>query len=396
MKYDFNEIYDRQMSEKWMYDSVIDGYPVIPMSVADTDLVAPIEVRLALMDVCSRREFGYPGYHADFKDVLASWFERYYAWRPAEEDIIETAGLLMTMGRLIFDMTTPDQKTVLMTPVYHAFGNTIRDNHRQVIECDLIRDENNHYTVDFDALRAACARPDAKFLILCNPHNPIGRCWTAEEIVRIVEIAQSTDTILITDEIHGDFVYQDTGMTFTPVLKVAKDPKGIVMVSSGGKLFNIGGIFSSFFITADPELKRQLEIVLKELHFQPTAFAHEAAYAGYKHGHDYRAQVVEHIRKMQVKLVGGLNSMPYPVRANLPEATYLVWADFSPTGWTADQIQDFLVKDCGLGFNRGDQFGQAGARFARINCGVNDAKIDEALQRLNAGFAKHFGQVEAQ
>ncbi len=95
-----------------------------------------------------------------------------------------------------------------------------------------------------------------------------------------------------------------------------------------------------------------MAVVLKELHFQPTAFAHEAAYAGYKYYHDYREEVVNHIRKMQIKLVNGLNNMPYPVKANLPEATYLVWADFNDTGWSGDRIQEFLVQDAGLGFNR--------------------------------------------
>lgn len=388
MKYDFNEIYQRIASEKWEYDSVINGFPVIPMSVADTDLVSPVEVRQALIEVCNRREFGYPAYHDDFKDVLASWYDRYYDWRPDTADIIETPPLLMTMGAFIRGMTQCNESVVVMTPVYHSFARTIRENHRAVTECDLLRDENNHYTIDFEKLEDTCSRPENKILIFCNPHNPVGRCWTEEKVRKVAAIAQKTGTILISDEIHADFVYDEK--CYTPVMKAAENLNGIIVFSSGGKLFNIGGIFSSYVFTADPVFKKQMAVVLKELHFQPTAFAHEAAYAGYKYCHDYREEVVNHIRKMQIKLVNGLNNMPYPVKANLPEATYLVWADFNDTGWSGDRIQEFLVQDAGLGFNRGDQFGVAGTGFARINCGVPESRIDEALSRLEKAFSKYF------
>lgn len=388
MIYDFNEQFPRIMSEKWVYDSVVNGHKVMPMGVADMDLVSPIEVREALMNVCLRREFGYPAYHADFKSVIADWFEKHYDWRPDESLITETPGMLLTMGTFIRDLTESDEKTVLMTPVYHSFARAIRDNHREIVECDLIKDEDNHYTIDFDKLKETCAQPKNKFLILCNPHNPVGRCWTEEEVKKVIEIAQETNTILISDEIHGDFTFD--GRVYTPVLKVAKDLKNIIVFSSGGKLFNIGGIFSAFIMTGDPALKAQIDICIKELHFQPTAFAHEAAYAGFKYGYDYREQVVAHVRKMQRKFVDGLNNMPYPVRANLPEATYLVWVDFNGTGWSPDRIFDFQVKDASLGFNRGDAFGKAGAGFARVNCAVCEAKIDEALRRLENAFKQYF------
>ncbi len=388
MIYNFNEDFDRIASEKWTYDSVVNGCKVMPMGVADMDLISPVEVREALMSVCRRREYGYPAYHDDYKQVLASWFDHYYNWRPAEEWLVETPGLLMTMGAFIRDLTAPDEKVVIMTPVYHAFAKTVRANHREVFECDLLHDEDNHYTIDFDALKAACADPKNKFLIFCNPHNPVGRCWTEAEVKQVIEIAQSTGTLLISDEIHGDFTFD--GRQYTPVLKAASDPTGIIVFSSGGKLFNIGGIFSAFIISGDPAIRQQISICVSELHWQPTAFAHEAPYAGFKYGHDYKRQLLEHVRKMQIRFVDGLNSMPYPVRANLPEATYLVWADFSPTGWSADRIVDFLVRDAAIGFNRGDSFGMAGARFARCNLAVCQARVDEALNRLNDAFAHYF------
>ena len=203
-----------------------------------------------------------------------------------------------------------------------------------------------------------------------------------------IDIAQRTKTILISDEIHGDFTFDDH--VYTPVLKAAKNKEGLITFSSGGKLFNIGGIFSAFVMTTDPRLQEQIRICIKELHWQPTAFAHEAPYAGFKYGHDYKAQLVEHVRKMQIKFVNGLNNMPYPVRANLPEATYLCWVDFSQTNWSADRIAKFLIEDAALGVNRGDSFGQAGAKFARVNCAVCERKIDEALSRLENAFKRYF------
>ncbi len=157
-------------------------------------------------------------------------------------------------------------------------------------------------------------------------------------------------------------------------------------LTSGGKIFNIGGLFASYAVTEDEDLKKVLQRTLVKLHWEQNSFSAWGSYAAYKHGFQYREQVVSYIRRMQTKMVDAINETPFPVKASLPEATYLLWADFRETGWNQDEIQRFLVQDAGLGFNRGDSFGANGSGFVRINCAVPEFRIDEAINRLKKAF----------
>ncbi len=162
-------------------------------------------------------------------------------------------------------------------------------------------------------------------------------------------------------------------------------------LTSGGKTFNIGGMFASYAISEDAGLKETLQAALDRLHWHQNTFSAWGSYSAFRYGHRYRDEVVAYVRAMQIKLVDAINRMPYPVKAVLPEATYLLWVDFRDSGWNPDEIHRFLVEDAGLGFNRGDSFGANGAGFARINCAVPESRIDEAIRRLQRGFEKRFG-----
>ena len=233
--------------------------------------------------------------------------------------------------------------------------------------------------MDISAYQRLCEKTDTKAVIICNPHNPVGRAWRMEELRSIVSIAQENNVIVFSDEIHADFVYDQP---FNPTIKVAGNSQGIMTLTSGGKIFNIGGLFASYAMTEDDSLNKVLQKALDKLHWEQDKFCAWGSYAAYKYGYRYRDEVVSYIRKMQTRLVDALNEMPFPVKASLPEATYLLWADFRDTGWTQDEIQRFLVEDAGLGVSRGDSFGASGTGFVRMNCAVPECRIDEAIQRL--------------
>jgi bifunctional pyridoxal-dependent enzyme with beta-cystathionase and maltose regulon repressor activities len=225
-------------------------------------------------------------------------------------------------------------------------------------------------------------------VLICNPHNPVGRAWSAEELRSLVRIARENGLVVFSDEIHADFVYDQP---FNPAIEVADDTQGIMTLSSGGKTFNIGGLFASYAMSEDGALKAHLHRALERLGWHPDRFSVWGSYTAFKHGYGYRDEVVAYVRQMQIKLVDALERMPFPVRAALPEATYLLWADFRETGWSQDEIHRFLVAEAGLGFNRGDAYGANGAGFVRINCAVPECRIDEAIRRLGNAFEKRFG-----
>lgn len=387
MLYNFNEVLSRPRTEKWASLNVINGCKVLPMSVADMDVVSPVEVREALLEVISRREFGYTLSRRDFAETICAWYRDYYGWECDPSCLLETPGLITTLGTLLKNLLSAEDETVLLTPVYHCFASVIKANDRRVLECPLLKDDNHYYTIDFEALYAACKKRTTRALVFCNPHNPVGRRWSDTEILRVIEICQETGTLLISDEIHGDFTFEDT--VYTPVLKVAQDKKGILFLSSGGKIFNIGGFYGAFAITYDPEIRKALEYINHGFHFDTPSFAHEAAYAGYKYGRDYKRQLLPHIRRQQRRLCETLNALPGIV-APLPEATYLVWADFNGLGLDPEAIHEFLYRDAGVGFNKGSDFGTGGAGCARINCAVPDATLDECIKRLTEAYALRF------
>lgn len=276
-------------------------------------------------------------------------------------DIIEILFLLMMMGVFIRGMIQCNEFVVVMILVYYFFVRIICENYCVVIECDLLCDENNYYIIDFEKLEDICLCLENKILIFCNFYNLVGCCWIEEEVRKVVVIVQKIGIILIFDEIYVDFVYDEK--CYMLVMKVVENLNGIIVFLFGGKLFNIGGIFSFYVFMVDFVFKKQMVVVLKELYFQFIVFVYEVVYVGYKYCYDYCEEVVNYICKMQIKLVNGFNNMLYLVKVNLLEVIYFVWVDFNDMGWLGDCIQEFLVQDVGFGFNWGDQFGVVGIGF---------------------------------
>ena len=378
-KYDFSQPLSRKKSWKWEYESIVDGHRVLPMSVADTDFISPREVTQTLREIVDSEEFGYPSYPDDHREVLAAWQKKQHGWELDPDNVIIANGLLSSLVLMLEAVSAPGEGVIIFTPVYQNFFEVITGAGRVPICCDLICDENSQWRVDISAYQRHCENPDTSAVIICNPHNPVGRAWRAEELCSLASIAQANNVIVFCDEIHADFVYD---LPFNPTIKVASNTQGIMTLSSGGKTFNIGGLFASYAMTEDDKLKKALQKALDKLHWHQDTFSAWGSYTAYKYGFRYRDEVVSYIRQMQTRLVDALNELPFPVKASLPEATYLLWADFRGTGWTQDEIQRFLVEDAGLGVNRGDSFGASGTGFVRINCAVPECRIDEAIQRL--------------
>ena len=386
-EYDFSQPFERKRSWKWECERCVDGHEVLPMSVADTDFVSPREVIDTLRELVDCGEAGYSSYPEDHREVFAAWQNTRHGWQLDAADVIIANGLLSSLVLMLDAVSNPGDGVVIFTPVYQNFSETIKAAGRVPRCCDLVCAEPGRWELDLGAFETLCREADTRALVLCNPHNPVGRAWSADELRAVIGIAQAHGLIVFSDEIHADFVY-DTA--FNPALKVVDDPRGVMTLTSGGKTFNIGGLFASYAVTEDTRLRAMLLSALERLRWHPERFSAWGSYSAFKHGHRYCDEVVAYVRRMQVRLVDALNDLPYPVSAVLPEATFLLWADFRATGWSADDIHRFLVAEAGLGFNRGDAYGSNGAGYARINCAVPECRIDEAVRRLRGAFEKRF------
>ena len=384
-EYDFNEPLQRRKSWKWETESVIDGHRVLPMSVADTDFVSPREVTAALQEIVDGREFGYCSYPPDQREVFAEWQRRQHGWELDPGQVVVANGMLGSLVLMLDLVSAPGDGVIIFPPVYQNFAGSIAGTGRVPVGCDLLQQENGRWGVDFAAYRALCARTDTRAVLLCNPHNPVGKAWDSEELREIVRIAQDYDMVVFSDEIHADFVYD---RPFLPTIAAAEDKRGIMTLTSGGKTFNLGGLFASYAISADERLRRLLLDALARLHWEQDLFGAWGSWAAYRHGDRYRDELVAYVRRMQQTMVDALNRMPYPVAASLPEATFLLWVDFRASGWSQDEIQRFLVEDAGIGANRGDAYGAGGEGFVRINCATAESRIEEAIARIEQAFAR--------
>ena len=382
-RYDFSQPHARQRSWKWSVENVVDGYPVLPMSVADTDFISPHEVTETLREIADNAQFGYATVPDDQCEVIAAWQKNQHGWDVSADHLVIANGLLASLALMLDKVTAPGDGVIVFSPVYHNFYDAISGVGRLPQVCELRCDDDARWQIDFEQFQALCEQAGNRAVVICNPHNPVGRAWTADELVTLIDIARQHDVIVFSDEVHADFTYDQP---FVPAIQAARDGTGIMTISSGGKLFNLGGLFTSYAISEDPVLRNHLLDSLHGLHWEQNSFGAWAAWAAYRHGYDYRDEVVAYVRQMQCRMADALNAMPYPVSARLPEATYLLWADFRDSGWSPDELQRFLVQEAGLGFNRGDSFGPGGAGFMRINCAVPESRIDEAIRRLTSAF----------
>ena len=386
-RYDFSVPVDRRRSWKWECENIVDGHAVLPMSVADTDFISPYEVTETLRDIVDNGQFGYSRYPDDEREVIAAWQQKQHGWKVQSDHLVIANGLLPSLAIMLGKVTNPGDGVILFSPVYHNFFDTVAGIGRVPTPCELRCDDSGEWHLDLERYRTLCENGANRAVLICNPHNPVGRVWRRDELAKLIEIAQQHGLTVFSDEIHADFTYDEP---FVPAISAAAERHGIMTLSAGGKLFNLGGLFSSYAITEDTELRSMLEASLADLHWHQNTFSAWGTWAAYRHGHDYRDEVVRYVRAMQVRMVDAVNAMPFPVRACLPEATFLLWLDFRETGWPADEIEHFLVREAGLGFNRGDSFGPGGAGFMRANCAVPESRIDEAIRRLTTAFETHY------
>jgi cystathionine beta-lyase len=228
--YDFSQPLARKKSWKWEYESVVDGHRVLPMSVADTDFVSPREVTATLRAIVDGGEFGYPSYPEDHQQVFANWQKQQHGWELDPDNVIIANGLLSSLHLMLENISTAGEGVIIFTPVYQNFFDVISGAGRVPLCCNLICDENNYWHLDFSAYQKLCEKADTKAVVICNPHNPLGRAWQAEELRSLVSIAQANNVIVFSDEIHADFVYD---RPFNPTIKVADDSQGVMTLTQG-------------------------------------------------------------------------------------------------------------------------------------------------------------------
>ena len=383
---DFDQIINRRNTRCLKYDfAARRGYPedILPLWVADMDFKTSSYVEDTLSELVRHNIYGYsntqPG--DGFFEAVSGWMERHHGWKVDPLWHVKSPGVCFAIASAIRALTEPGDSVIIQQPVYYPFSSLIRHNGRKVVSSDLVRDAEGHYSMDYDDFEQKVIRHDVKLFILCNPHNPVGRVWTNEELQRIGRICAAHGVIVFSDEIHFDFVWEGEHNVFQEIDPAFRE--FTVTATSPSKTFNLAGLQQSNIFIPNISLKRRFtEEINRTGYDEPTIFGIAAAQAVYENGDTWYESMKAYVEKNICFADEFVREHLPGVSMKKPEGTYLIWLDFSGTGMTTAELDDMIIQKAKLWLDSGAIFGKAGEGFQRINTACPQSILREALERL--------------
>lgn len=393
MKYNFDEVINRKgtYSMKWDGGEWIKSFGIterfdeetIPVFTADMDFQSPQPVIDALHKVVDHNMFGYSAhiFVPEYYEAIIKWFKEKRNWEIKKEEITYVNGTVEALKLAIEAFTDKGDGVIIQRPVYGPFTSTIIKTHRTIVNNQLINNDG-YYTMDFDDLEEKAKDPNTKMLLLCNPHNPVGRIWSVEELQKLSEICRKNDILIVADEIHGDLLRVEK--TFTPMASVA-DNSNIITCTAVNKTFNLAGLQCTNVIIANSNLR---EIFNDYIGFiLPSPFAIGALIAAYNEGDDWLNQILEYIDGNIDWILGFLKERMPKVKCFRPEATYIMWMDFGAYGLTPEEIHKKIYVDANVVLEGGSMFDpNLGQGFERICVPASRTVIEEVFNRIAKQF----------
>ena len=397
MQYNFDEIVDRYHTNALNTDGFrgyifhdFEGKKVFPfkdnefvrMWVADMEFAMCPAIIQAIKDRADKRIIGYSQvFEPSFYEAYNNWNQKMYGWTYPKEEICFSLGIIPALYELVELLLSDNEYAIVNTPAYGYFQHPIDYKHKHAIHNKLVRDDNGHWSIDFDALEKDAANPMAKLLIWCNPQNPTGRVWTEEELKRVAAIVEKNNLWIISDEIHCDILRQ--GVHHIPMAKVMPDYKKLITCTSVSKCFNMAGMMFAEIIIRDPQL-RQLFIDYTNsyaMNVNPLSIAaHQAAY---EHGAEWLDQLKIYLDG-NFQFVKDTFAKELPkITFQIPEATYLAWVDMNPYLGDVENIPDFMANKAGVLLEGGDALFVDNAQgYIRLNLAMPRSIIAEGLKRI--------------
>ncbi len=388
----FDEIIDRKNTYSLKYDYAKErGIPedTLPMWVADMDFRAPEEVLAALKQEAEHGIFGYSEPKADYYEAVQSWFLRNHRYPFEREWIVKTPGIVFAIAVAIRALTKKGDAVMIQRPVYYPFSEVIRQNERTLVNNPL-RFVNGKYEIDFADMEQKLAEQHVKLFVFCSPHNPVGRVWKKEELLRVVELCQKYGVLIVSDEIHADFTYE--GNTHIPIATVAGNyEEQIITCTAASKTFNLAGLQTSNTVIKNERIRRA---VLNEIHktgySEINIFGLLATKAAYEHGEAWLEECRAYLTESVAYVRSFLKERLPGVRLIEPEGTYLLWLDFTSFGYSDKRLHELLTDRAKLWLDDGTMFGPEGSGFARMNITCPRAVLKQAMEQLASALEDTF------
>lgn len=384
IKYDFDTVISRQGSGDLMHGALKPRWgrdDLLPMWVADMDFAVCPAILDAMRERLNHPVFGYTMEPDDYFPAIHDWISSHHQWDIQHDWLKFVPGIVKGIGIVCNLFLKPDEKVIVMPPVYHPFFLTPQGNHREVVWNPLIMEEDGRYRMDFDQLEQVCD-DKCKLLILCNPHNPGGITWDRETLVRLANFCYDHHLLVVSDEIHADMaLFGHKHIPFASVSDKARDLS--ITFQAPTKTFNIAGIISSYAIVPNPELRKVFYqwLTVNELD-EAHVFAPIATIAAFRKGEPWRQQMLAYVED-NIRFVEQFCKEHIPaVRPFRPEASFLVWLNCRDLHLDHDALLDLFIDKAHLALNDGEMFGPGGQGFMRLNVGCPRALVAQALQQL--------------
>lgn len=384
MKYDFDEPVPRRGTNSYKWDTVKDE-DVLPMWVADMDFRTAPAIVGALQKRVEHGIFGYTKVPPAYYEAVVNWFRRRHAWLIEKEWIVYTTGVVPAISAIVKALTVPGDRVLVQTPVYNCFFSSIRNNGCEAVANPLIY-ANGTYRIDYDDLERKAADPKVKLLLLCNPHNPVGRVWTRQELRRIGEICIRNRVLVVADEIHCELVF--SGHVYIPFASISEDfREHSVTCISPSKAFNLAGLQIANIVAADTDVRMKIDkaININEV-CDVNPFGVEALIAAYNRGEDWLEELKHYLSVNYNYLRAYFDEYLPEFPVVMLEGTYLVWVDCRGVGLSSREITDILQEKEKVRVNPGSLYGEAGEGFIRLNIACPREKLIEGLNRLKRGL----------
>lgn len=380
----FDKIIDRRNTRCLKYDFAVErNMPadVLPLWVADMDFETSSYIEDAIIERAKHAIYGYSEVKTPYFDILKKWMQKHHDWDIQRKWLIKTPGVVFALAMAVKAYTEPGDAVLIQQPVYYPFSEVIKDNGRNVVSNTLYLGEDNRYHIDFEDFEQKIVDHKIKLFLLCNPHNPVGRVWTKEELTRLGDICVKHHVTVVSDEIHEDFVFKGKHQVFANIKKEYEEIT--VTCTAPSKTFNIASLMISNILIPNPELKRKFKYQMDAAGIsQLNVLGLVACEAAYEHGEEWYQEMkayvkenIEFVKQYVEEQLPGVNMVEH-------EGTYLVWLDFRGTGLSVEELDDKIINQAKLWLDSGKIFGSCGEGFQRINVACPRKVLEEALERI--------------
>ena len=381
MPYDFDKPVNRRDTHSMKWDV---KEHELPMWVADMDFQTAPEIQAAIQERAAHGVFGYSIVPEEWYQAYMGWWERRHGFSMEKEWLVFCTGVVPAISSMVRKLTTPGENVLVQTPVYNIFFNSIVNNGRNIVESPLRYDENV-YQMDFEDLERKLSNPQTTLMILCNPHNPVGKIWSREELGQVGELCRKYHVTVISDEIHCDLT--SPGKEYIPFASVSENCRNhSITCIAPTKAFNLAGLQTAAVVVPNPNLRHKVWRGLNTDEVaEPNSFAVEAAVAAFTKGEAWLDTLRVYIQENKNYVENFMKKEVPQIRPVPSEATYLLWLDCREMQGCATECTQYLREHTGLYLSEGRQYGESGSSFIRMNIACPRSRVEDGMKRLAEG-----------